>query len=445
MTWGSIKLGAVLKRVKNLVEIEKDKEYKLVTVKLHHKGVTLRKTVKGDELSSNKMHAVKTGEFILSGIDARHGAFGIVPKELEGAVVSNDFWCLEFDEDVIDKHLFLKLTSTSFFDDLCKKASDGTTNRVRLQAEKFFNLEINLPPVEIQKGLIESFQQLENNNTLIIDELSNQLKLVSQLRQSFLREAMKGQLVQQDVKDEPAGVLLERIKVEKENLIAAKKIKAGKTLPSIKAEEIPFEIPSNWTWCRLGDLADMCLGKMLDQVKNQGSLEPYLRNVNVRWGSFDLSDLKHMRFIKDEEDRYSVVEGDLVICEGGEPGRAAIWKNQEPIKIQKALHRVRTNSQALSSDYVYYCLLGDANSKRLNEYFTGGGIQHLTGRSLSKYAIPLPPLAEQNRIVEKLEMLMEYCDHLEASIRESKTQAETLLQVALKEALEPKELAASSL
>lgn len=122
MTWRKIKLGEVLKRVKNLVEIENDKNYKLVTVKMHHKGVTLRNITKGSEISSNKMHSVKSGEFILSGIDARHGAFGIVPAELEGAVVTNDFWCLEFDENIIDKHLFLKLTSPSFFDDLCKKS-----------------------------------------------------------------------------------------------------------------------------------------------------------------------------------------------------------------------------------------------------------------------------------------------------------------------------------
>src|SRR5215218_2213937 len=151
MSWRKIKLSDILERTKNLIEIEDDREYKLVTVKLYHKGVTLRKVAKGKELSSGRMHSVKAGEFILSGIDARHGAFGIIPAELEGAVVSNDFWCLDFDEKVIEKQFFLKLTSTTFFDDLCKKASDGTTNRVRLQADKFFNLEIALPPLEEQK------------------------------------------------------------------------------------------------------------------------------------------------------------------------------------------------------------------------------------------------------------------------------------------------------
>ena len=92
MTWQTVKLGNILQRRNNLIEIKDDKEYKLVTVRLFHKGVKLRKVAKGSELSSSKMHSVKTGEFILSGIDARHGAFGIVPAELEGAVASNDFW-----------------------------------------------------------------------------------------------------------------------------------------------------------------------------------------------------------------------------------------------------------------------------------------------------------------------------------------------------------------
>ena len=92
-----------------------------------------------------------------------------------------------------------------------------------------------------------------------------------------------------------------------------------------------------WERVRLGDVTDSCLGKMLDQRKNRGEYQPYLANVNVRWGSFDLADLSLMRFEEDEQERYGLKYGDLVICEGGEPGRCAIWKEQIPnMKIQKA-------------------------------------------------------------------------------------------------------------
>ncbi len=126
-----------LKRIRRPVKIENDKNYKLVTVKLHHKGVVLRSIKSGAEIRANKMYEVKTGDFILSGIDARNGAFGIVTQELDGAIVTNDFWYFGVDENIISKRLFLELTQTSWFDDICRKGSDGTTQRIRLQKHKF--------------------------------------------------------------------------------------------------------------------------------------------------------------------------------------------------------------------------------------------------------------------------------------------------------------------
>ena len=105
-------IGDFLKRIKRPMGLEENTEYKLVTIKMNHKGVVLRGLKKGCEIKS-KMFEVKQGDFILSGIDARNGAFGIVPAELDGAIVTNDFWYFEIDETVINKELFLELTSTN--------------------------------------------------------------------------------------------------------------------------------------------------------------------------------------------------------------------------------------------------------------------------------------------------------------------------------------------
>jgi len=120
---------------------------------------------KGAEIKS-KMFRIETGDFILSGIDARNGAFGIVSEELNDAIVTNDFWYFELDDSIIDKQFFLELTSTNWFDDLCKKGSDGTTQRIRLQKTKFFNQKISLPELDEQKELVskmEDIQKLRKN------------------------------------------------------------------------------------------------------------------------------------------------------------------------------------------------------------------------------------------------------------------------------------------
>ena len=162
---------------------------------------------------------------------------------------------------------------------------------------------------------------------------------------------------------------------------------------------------SRWVTEKLGDISEMCLGKMLDENKNKGTLQPYLANINVRWGSFDFVNLKKMRFEKREQDRYSLKFGDLVICEGGEPGRCAIWKDEIPgMKIQKALHRVRVNSN-YSNEFVYYCFLLAGRNGELNKHFIGSTIKHLTGIGLKQVEITSPPLKDQQKIAAVLTAL----------------------------------------
>jgi type I restriction enzyme S subunit len=128
---------------------------------------------------------------------------------------------------------------------------------------------------------------------------------------------------------------------------------------------------NKWPIVRLGDYADTSLGKMLDAQKNKGTLYPYLGNSNVRWGTFDLHDLALMRFQDDEVERYSLRYGDLVICEGGEPGRCAIWRDEVPdMRIQKALHRVRSRGK-LDNIFLYYYLSYASAKGILEPFFTG--------------------------------------------------------------------------
>lgn len=158
----------------------------------------------------------------------------------------------------------------------------------------------------------------------------------------------------------------------------------------------------SWEKVRLGDVTDSCLGKMLDQEKNKGDYHPYLANINVRWGSFDLENLSQMRFEDDEQERYGLKYGDLIICEGGEPGRCAIWKDAIPnMKIQKALHRVRVHD-CLDYRYLFYWFLWAGKRGALEQYFTGATIKHMPGQKLKNVMIDKPPIEIQRRIADIL-------------------------------------------
>jgi type I restriction enzyme S subunit len=162
---------------------------------------------------------------------------------------------------------------------------------------------------------------------------------------------------------------------------------------------------SSWQTRKLGAISEMCLGKMLDAEKNKGEFQPYLANINVRWGGFDFTNLNKMRFEKSEQDRYGLKYGDLVVCEGGEPGRCAIWKDQVPgMKIQKALHRVRVDG-SYSNEFIYYRMLLAGRNGELGKHFIGSTIKHLTGIGLKQVEFSCPPFEEQKAIAAVLSAL----------------------------------------
>ncbi|MCE9684440.1 restriction endonuclease subunit S [Halomonas alkalisoli] len=154
----------------------------------------------------------------------------------------------------------------------------------------------------------------------------------------------------------------------------------------------------SWESRGLIEIADLTLGKMLDQKKNKGELLPYLANVNVRWGSFDLNELREMRFEPHEVERYGLQYGDIVMCEGGEPGRCAIWKEQAPrMMIQKALHRIRPK-EGVDGDFLYYSLVNEGMRGRFSSLFTGSTIKHLPKEKLSKVLLSIPSYRDQKEI-----------------------------------------------
>jgi len=267
---------------------------------------------------------------------------------------------------------------------------------------------IPIAPLQEQNRIVE---KIDFAFALIGDIEADKLDLiqfVKTTKSKILDLAIRGKLVPQDPNDEPASVLLERIKAEQPE--SKKKAKnAGDN------SHYPFEIPKSWEWCYFEDIATNDLGKTLDKIKNQGKYYPYLRSVNVRWGEVILDDLKEMKFEDIEIYRYSIEKGDLLVCEGGEVGRCAVWERENSILYQNAIHRVRFHCKIDSYLYMYF-LWHYNDIHFLDNYSKGVTIKHLTKSSLNTIPFPLPPLSEQKRIVQKIEEIFVSFDKIINSI-----------------------------
>ena len=246
-----------------------------------------------------------------------------------------------------------------------------------------------------------------------------------QLKNSILQMAVQGKLVPQDPNDEPASVLLERIRAKKERLIKEKKIKREKN-PSVifkgadntpyekigdevrsLADEVSFDIPDSWEWVTLQTIATSSLGKTLDKAKNKGDLKPYLCSINVYWDGIDLTTVKEARLEENELPKYLLRPGDLLICEGGDVGRSAVWESTQEMYYQNALHRVRFYG-GINPHYFQLLLECYKGNQILDAYSKGMTIKHLVQTALNTIVFPLPPLSEQNRIVDAVNRLLPY-------------------------------------
>ena len=242
-----------------------------------------------------------------------------------------------------------------------------------------------------------------------------------QLKNSILQWAIQGKLVPQDPNDEPASVLLEKIRQEKERLIKEKKIKRDKNASIIYRgednsyyekflatgevkcidEEIPFEIPQGWEWTRIGNIFNHTSGKQQSSSnKSGGTPQKFITTSNLYWGYFVLDSVKVMNFTEEEIKSCSATKGDLLVCEGGAGyGRSAIWNEDYDICLQNHIHRLRPLVDG-TCEYVYYFIHLQKESNSLVSI--GTAMPCLSANRLKSLLIPLPPLAEQNRITNKL-------------------------------------------
>ena len=295
------------------------------------------------------------------------------------------------------------------------------------------NCLIAVPPINEQQKIANAVNKLMEYIVSIETDKTTLLETIQSTKSKILDLAIRGKLVPQDPNDEPASVLLERIRAEKEELIKQGKIKRDKRESVIFKgednsyyekvgsevrcidEELPFEIPDNWEWVRLWSLFSHNTGKALNSKSQVGSPYKYITTSNLYWNRFELGNLKQMLFSESELEKCTVRKGDLLVCEGGDIGRSAIWNYDEEIRIQNHIHRLRPYTD-LNVNFYYYTMYLYKVTDRING--KGIGIQGLSSNQLHTLPLPLPPLSEQQRITAKIKALFDILDSIENALIE---------------------------
>ena len=366
-----------------------------------------------------------------------NGKMAVVPALVNGyGFGSTEFHVLRPKPDMDAKYLYYYVSSQSFRSE-AERHMTGAVGQRRVPTAYLKEREIPVAPVDQQKRIVA---EIEKQFSRLDEAVANLKRVKANLKRykaAVLKAAVEGRLVETEAElarregrsYETGPQLLQRILETRRSQWQGKGKYKEPAAPDTTG--LP-ELPEGWVWATVQQLAEVRLGKMLDKQKHKtGSELPYLRNINVRWSSVETGDLLTMYFEDDELDRYGLRCGDVLVCEGGEPGRAAMWDGRVPtMKYQKALHRVRFvpgYDGGLLVAYLEYL----AKSGRLERWFTGSTIKHFTGESFASLPIPLPPIAEQGLIIEEIERLLSLADEADAQVNANLQRTERLRQSIL--------------
>ena len=363
-------------------------------------------TVKGDILLAR--YGASVGKVFF----AEDGAYNVAMAKVEKLYVN----------DYIDKMFLYTFYKSSLYQSLV--LNNSRSAQAGFNKEDLNSLLIPLPPLEEQIRIVEkinSFEPLIAQYSIAEERMSIlEEEFPEKLKKSILQYAIEGKLVKQDPNDEPASVLLERIKAEKERLIKEGKIKRDKNESyiyqgddknyyekigsNIQKVNEPFGIPNYWKWVQIKEIFIHSAGKALNSSNTEGKKYPYITTSNVYWNSFVLENLKTMYYKDSEIEKCSATKGDLLVLEGGDIGRAAIWNYDYDIRIQNHIHRLRPLS-GVNVEFYYLVFFLYKNSNSIEG--RGIGLQGLSANRLKSLVVPLPTYHEQLIIVEAINKIFD--------------------------------------
>jgi len=397
----------------------------------------------GEKSSKTNMILIKKGDLVISGINVAKGAMGIYNKE-DDVVATIHYSSYTFDKEKINVDYFKRFLKSKIFIKLLNEKVKGGI-KTEIKPKHILPLEINLPNIKIQNKIVKNFENVESDIKNLNDEVLQQQTLLKKLRQSILQEAIEGKLTaswrEKNPTVESASVLLQKIKVEKEKLFKEKKIKKQKPLLPIKKNEIPFDIPDGWEWCRLGEIS--LVGTGATPLTTNAD---YYKNGNINWITSSATSSSYVVESEKKITEKAILEtncninpiGTLVIAMYGQgKTRGQITE----LKIESATNQAcATINPYLNDKSLIQFLKKYFNNiyLEIRKLASGGSQPNLNMFKVRQTLIPLPPLKEQKQIVKKIESLFKICDELESQINSSKVNAQMMMQSVLKEAFEDK-------
>lgn len=372
-----------------------------------------------------------------------NGKMAVVPALVNGyGFGSTEFHVLRPKHGIDAKYLYYYVSSHAFRRE-AERHMTGAVGQRRVPTAYLKECKIPVAPLDHQKRIVA---EIEKQFSRLDEAVANLKRVKANLKRykaAVLKAAVEGRLVETEAdlarregrSYETGEQLLQRILETRRSQWKGKGKYKEPAAPD--TTDLP-DLPEGWVWATVEQLADVQLGKMLDREKHQSGKElPYLRNINVRWDSVDSSDLLTMFFKESELERYGVQTGDVLVCEGGEPGRAAIWDGRiHGMMYQKAIHRVRFKAGYEQRLLVFY-LEFLAKTGRLERWFTGSTIKHLTRESFAQLPIPVAPVAEQLRVVAEVDRRLSILSETEGQVDANLQRADRLRQATLANSFAP--------
>lgn len=433
MTWRKVKLGKLL--AESTILSTKPCPTRRIRVRLNVAGVEQR-PVGNDKKGATTYYVRKKGQFIYGKQNFHKGAFGIIPEALDGFESSADIPSFDIRDDCLPEWIYYFFKQGNRYLQLNSLARGVGSKRIH--PKQIADIEIDLPSYDIQKHLISLAHQSEKTISDLCDEIEKQTVILSKYRQAIIKEAIEGKLTadwrEENPDTEPANDLLNRIATEKKELVKRKKIKKQKVIQEILPEEIPFDIPDTWQWCRLGTV---CYGFQYgtsSKSKKHGQV-PVLRMGNIQDGAIVWDNLVYSDDLEEIE-KFKLFPGDLLFNRTNSRelvGKTGLYHGDRQSIYAGYLVRFHMAGKIVS-DYANAVMNSPLHTKWCLQVKSDAiGQSNINATKLSYFTFPLPPLSEQAEIVRRMEAKFKLCDTLKAKIQATKQQIKNLNAAILHE------------